>query len=61
MWLRLMLSNTRDTYIAVVYRPPDGTVMNALSLIANKFIDVYPDDIVDVMIFGGYEYRPVKT
>ena len=51
-WLILNLPRTRPTYIANVYRPPDGDVEIALALIENKILHTYAEHPGDILIMG---------
>ena len=50
--MKLNLPRMRPTYIANIYRPPDGNQDNALSLIENKLIDIYAERPGDIVIMG---------
>ncbi len=53
-WLKLSLPRTRPTYIANIYRPPEGNLENAQSIIENKLIDIYAERPGDIVIMGDY-------
>ncbi len=42
----------RPTYIASVYRPPDGNLISALNLIESKVIDIHSDNPGDIVLLG---------
>ena len=51
-WLKLSLPHTRPTYIANIYRPPDGNLDVALNTMNNKLIDIHGERPGDIVIMG---------
>ena len=59
-WLKLKLPRTRPTYIANLYRPPDGDVENCLNLIENKMLDIVADNPGDLVLMGDLNIDLLK-
>ena len=51
-WLVLKMKDTRDTYIANVYCPPQVNVTNALEPVENKVLDILGGGIPSIVIAG---------
>ncbi len=51
-WLILELPRTRPTYLANVYKPPDGNTEHALNLIESKILDTHGERSGDIVIMG---------
>ena len=51
-WIKLSLPNTRPTFLANIYRPPDGNLEAATNIIENKLLDIYNDSPGDIVLMG---------
>ena len=54
MWVLLELPHTRNTYIANVYRPPDGNVVSALDIIENDIGTIMGNSNPDIVLMGDW-------
>ncbi len=52
MWLCFDLKDTRKTFIANVYRPPDGNMQNFTEMLELQTLDLYTDGNPDSVIMG---------
>ena len=60
LWVKLSLKLTRPTYIASVYRPPEGNVQNFLKILENKILDIQGEGQADVLIMGDTNLNTLK-
>ena len=59
-WVKLSLKLTRPTYIANVYRPPNGNVENFLQVLESKYLDIQAEGVADVLIMGDTNINTLK-
>ena len=59
--MKLSLKDTRSTYIGGIYRPPDGSLQNALDFCENKLIDIQMEGIPDIVIKGDWNVDLLKA
>ena len=51
-WLKLLLKDTRPTFVANVYRPPDGDIDLAIESLNDQLADIMGLNTADIIIFG---------
>ena len=52
MWVKLSLTETRPTYIANAYRPPDGDVPEAIRIFDEQITNIQSMGMVDIVVLG---------
>ncbi len=61
MWLKLSLKDTRPTYIANVYRPPDGDVAEFISIMEEHINRINILGISDTVVMGDINIDLLST
>ena len=52
LWIKLSLKDTRPTYIANAYRPPDGVLAEALQLLDDQITSLQSQGLSDIVVLG---------
>ena len=52
MWVKLCLKDTRPTYVANVYRPPDGDLAEAIKVMDEQLTNVQSLGLSDIVVLG---------
>ncbi len=52
MWLKFQLPFTRPTYLANIYRPPDGKTEKAIELLEGQINEIMGDSTPDIVLMG---------
>ncbi len=60
MWMRLSLKDTRPTYIACIYWPPEGNIDNAIDILEGHVLELSTNGIADYVLMGDYNINSMK-
>ncbi len=61
MWVKMCLKDTRPSYIANAYRPPDGDLNEALKIVDDQLTEIQSLGLADVVILGDINIDLLTT